>query len=363
VDEVVKPGASRADAYRRAGVDIEAGSRALDLMRAAVRSTFGPQVMADVGYFGGMFALEGTDTVLVASADGVGTKLKLTTLLGAYRYAGQDIVNHCINDILMCGAKPIFFLDYLAAASLVPERLAEVVAGMADACRAAGCALLGGETAELPGIYATGEFDVAGFIVGTVERPRLVLGQGVRPGDIALALPSSGLHTNGFSLARSAFGISDADPEGARSRLGRFEPSLRRTLGEALVEPHRSYLPEIGALVDLPEQPIKGMAHITGGGLVDNIPRALPDSCSVELDTSAWEVPPLFRLIQEEGGVAEAEMARVFNMGLGVVMFAAPEDVPLVEEQAPDLMRVGRVVARTGDDRLILAGTPEVGRS
>ena len=287
-------GPIKADAYRDAGVDIDAGNRAVELMRSAVRATFGPQVLADLGHFGGIYALgEGPHAqVLVSSADGIGTKLKLTSILGTYANAGRDIVNHCVNDILTCGARPIFFLDYVAAEKIVPEQVADVVTGMAAACREAGCALLGGETAEMPGIYRLGEFDVAGFIVGTVQRNQLVLGTGIEPGDFVFALPSSGLHTNGFSLARKVFGLDDSDPQANRERLNRYEPSLGKTLGEALVKPHRSYLSEIAPLLEMPERPIKGMAHITGGGLIDNIPRVLPEGCAVELIGKAGRCRP-----------------------------------------------------------------------
>lgn len=291
-------GAVASDAYRRAGVDIDAGGRAVDLMRRAVKSTQGPQVLADVGYFGGLFALD--EKVLVASADGVGTKLKLAFALGTHRLIGHDIVNHCVNDILTCGARPLFFLDYIASGKIVPEQIAEIVDGMAEACREAGCALLGGETAEMPGMYHDGEYDVAGFIVGSVARDRLILGEDITPGDIVLAFPSNGLHTNGYSLARKVFGL-EGGLEEVRSRLEQYEAALGRTLGEALVEPHRSYLREIGPLLDLPDQPIKGMAHITGGGLIENIPRILPEGCAIELYVDGWEVPPLFKLIEKEG--------------------------------------------------------------
>ena len=351
----------RVDAYRQAGVDIDAGARAVELMRGAVRSTFGPQVMADLGYFGGMYAFGDGGQVLVASADGIGTKLKLTSLLGTYRPAGRDIVNHCVNDILTCGARPIFFLDYIAAEKVIPEQVAEVVTGMAEACREAGSALLGGETAEMPGIYRHGEFDVAGFIVGTVQRDRMVLGEGIEPGDTVVALPSSGLHTNGFSLVRKVFGLDDSNPEAARQRLSRHEPTLGRTLGEALIEPHRSYLGEIAPLLDLPERPIKGMAHITGGGLIDNIPRVLPEGCAAELDAGSWQVPPLFRLIQAEGGIDAGEMARVFNMGLGLIVVTAPEYAPLLLDALPGSSEVGRIIRQAGTERVLITGTPANG--
>jgi phosphoribosylformylglycinamidine cyclo-ligase len=340
-------------AYRQAGVDIDAGSRAVELMRASVRSTFGPQVMADLGHFGGMYRLEGSPDVLVASADGVGTKLKLAFITGTHRAIGQDIVNHCVNDILACGARPMFFLDYIASGKVVPEQIAEVVSGMAEACRDAGCALLGGETAEMPGMYRDGEYDVAGFIVGTVRQEHLVLGENIRPGDVVMALPSSGLHTNGFSLARKVFGLDNDDLDSARERLGVHYEALGRTLGEALVEPHRSYLADVKPLLDRPEKPVKGMAHITGGGLVDNIPRMLPEGCAVELYEDAWQVPALFKLIQEQGRIDPSEMPRVFNMGLGMALVVAPEHVALVEGMAPSSMPVGRVTEDRGDQRVV----------
>ncbi|HYP41753.1 MAG TPA: phosphoribosylformylglycinamidine cyclo-ligase, partial [Chloroflexia bacterium] len=249
----------------------------------------------------------------------------------------------------------LFFLDYIASGRLVPEQTAEVVAGIAEACRAAGCALLGGETAEMPGMYHGGEYDVAGFIVGSVQRDKLVLGEGIIPGDIAIALPSNGLHTNGYSLVRKVFGL-DGHPIEARERLDRYEESLGCALGEALTRPHRSYLPQIAGLLDMPERPIKGMAHITGGGLIENIPRVLPEGCAVELDTEAWRVPSIFRLIQSEGGIAQVEMARVFNMGLGMVFIVAPEHAGLVEEAVPESMPVGRIVRQDGDSRVTLVG-------
>jgi phosphoribosylformylglycinamidine cyclo-ligase len=283
----------------------------------------------------------------------VGTKLKLAFVLGTHRLVGHDIVNHCINDILACGARPLFFLDYIASGKLVPEQTAEVVTGMAEACRAAGCALLGGETAEMPGMYAAGEYDVAGFIVGMVARDRMLLGYDIEAGDVVLALPSNGLHTNGYSLAREVLGLN-GDPERARERLARYDETLGATLGEALTRPHTSYLNDVAPLLDRAERPVKGMAHITGGGLLDNIPRVLPEGCAVELDTVAWAVPPIFRLIQEVGGIERREMARVFNMGIGLVMIVSPEHVELVESMLPGSFRAGRVVASAAGERVSL---------
>ncbi len=344
------------DAYRQAGVDIDAGVRAVALMRSAVRATHGPQVLADLGYFGGLYALDPVapdGPVLVAGADGVGTKLKLAFALGTHRSVGHDLVNHCVNDILTCGARPLFFLDYFASGKLEPEQAAEAVTGMAEACRTAGCALLGGETAEMPGMYSEGEYDVAGFIVGVVARDRMLLGLGITPGDVALALPSNGLHTNGYSLARKIFAL-EGDPRHVREQLYKYEDALGETLGEALTRPHASYLAEVTALLELLERPVKGMAHITGGGLLENIPRTLPSSCAVELYTGEWQAPPIFALIQERGNVSPQEMARVFNMGIGMVIIVAPEDVALVQSRVPQLVRIGLVTEREGSEAVIL---------
>lgn len=339
------------DAYRQAGVDIDAGAKAVELMRSAVRATHGPQVLADVGYFGGLFALDGQ--VLVASADGVGTKLKLAFALGSHRSIGHDIVNHCVNDILACGARPLFFLDYIASGKVVPEQIAEVVTGIAEACREAGCALLGGETAEMPDMYHEGEYDIAGFIVGSVARDRLIMGENIEPGDVVMALPSNGLHTNGYSLARKVFGL-DGEAAGVRERLNEHQEALGCTLGDALIEPHRSYLADIAPLLDLPERPIKGMAHITGGGLIENIPRALPQGCAVELFTGAWSVPPIFELIESQGRIDPTEMARVFNIGIGIVIIVATEHAGMIEGMVSGVLRIGRVVRQEGEDRVVL---------
>ncbi len=350
MDERHVPETTGAGAYRQAGVDIDAGSRAVELMRGAVRSTFGPQVLADVGYFGGAYALD-NGPVLVASADSVGTKLMLTSIMGTYHKAGQDIVNHCVNDILACGAKPIFFLDYVASSHIVPEQIAETVEGMTKACRAAHCALIGGETAELPGIYKTGEFDVAGFIVGSVERERLVLGREIVPDDVVLALPSSGLHTNGYTLARKVLGLEGETVE-VRERLNAYDEALSGTLADVLLEPHRSYLDDIAPLLDMPEQPLKGMAHITGGGLVDNIPRILPDGCAVEIDMNSWQVPAIFRRIEAEGRIDPHEMARVFNIGLGMALIVAPGQQQMVQAMLPGSIKVGTVIRQEGSRRV-----------
>lgn len=334
--------------YAAAGVDITAGNRAVDLMRAAVTATHGPEVLAGVGAFGGIFdavPLQGMKRpALVASTDGVGTKTRVATALGRYDTIGQDLVNHCINDILVQGARPLFFLDYFAASRLVPEIVADVVSGCARACQAAGCALLGGETAEMPGVYAPDELDLAGTIVGVVEQDRIIDGRAIEVGDVVLGLASTGLHTNGYSLARRVF-------EGMDLR-GDF-PALGGSLGDALLAIHRSYLPDIQRLLVGGVRgpvPVRALVHITGGGLIENPPRVLPSTVAMELRRGSWQVPPLFRLIQELGDVVDAEMARVFNMGLGmlvVVPAARAEDAQSLLAAGVQTWEVGRIVPRT----------------
>jgi phosphoribosylformylglycinamidine cyclo-ligase len=345
----------RAAAYQAAGVDIVAGEQAVEMMRARVRATFGPEVLADLGHFGGLYNLgarlglpPGThDPVLVASADGVGTKLRLAILAGSHATIGADLVNHCVNDILTCGARPLFFLDYFAAGTLDPAQAATVVGGLADACRAVGCVLLGGETAEMPGFYAPGDYDLAGFIVGLVERGRMVLGTAIAPGDVVLGLPSAGLHTNGYSLARRALGLDDPDAAVVRARLTEQPPALAAPLGDVLLAPHRCYLPLVAPLLDAPGGPlVRGMAHITGGGLPGNIARVLPPGTGIVLERGAWAVPPIFDLIAARGGVLAAEMPHVFNLGLGFILIAAPEQVAAMQERVPEALVVGQVVAR-----------------
>jgi phosphoribosylformylglycinamidine cyclo-ligase len=350
-------GAGTAAAYRAAGVDIDAGGEALRRIRGHVRSTFGPQVLADVGHFGGLYALPGENkTVLVASADGVGTKLKLAFALDRHDTIGVDLVNHCVNDILACGARPLFFLDYFATGTLEPGTLEAVVRGLAEACRENGCALLGGETAELPGFYAPGEYDLAGFIVGQVRRGAIMDGSAVRAGDVLLALPSSGLHTNGYALARAALGLL-GDPAAVRAALEATPAGLDSPLGEVLLAPHRSYLAPVSVL--LAEGLVTGMAHVTGGGLVDNVPRMLPDGLAARFDLDAWTTPPIFGLIQRWGEVDAAEMYRVFNMGLGFVLACRPDDAARACERVPELLAVGEVVAMgAGAPRVTLAGLP-----
>lgn len=324
--------------YARAGVDIDAGQRAVDLLKSAVRATYTPEVLSDVGNFGGLYdasALHGLQhPTLVASTDGVGTKTKVAAHMGRWDSIGQDLVNHCINDILVQGARPLFFLDYVATDQLIPEQIAAIVGGMAEACKAAACALLGGETAEMPGVYAPGEVDVVGTIIGVVEREAILDGSRIQAGDVLLGLPSSGLHTNGYTLARAA--LADLDWTTQRDDLG-------SSIGEALLAVHRSYLPDVQAMqaagVD-----IRGLAHITGGGIVDNLPRILPSHVDAIIRRGTWPVPPVFNLIQQQGNVRDDEMLRVFNMGIGMLVV-----VPQAQAaQVPNAYRVGEVVVGHG---------------
>ncbi|MEW6574445.1 MAG: phosphoribosylformylglycinamidine cyclo-ligase [Bacillota bacterium] len=306
--------------YARSGVDIDAANRAVSLMKDIIRRTFRPEVLTDIGGFGGLCALPAKyrEPVLVAGTDGVGTKLRVAFMCGRHDSIGIDAVAMCVNDILVSGAEPLFFLDYLAVGKMDPERVAAVVDGVAQGCELAGCALIGGETAEMPGFYGPDEYDIAGFAVGVVERGRIVDGRKITPGDVCIGLPSSGLHSNGFSLARKVF----FDVMGLTVET--FEPSLGRMVGEELLEPTRIYVKTVLALLERFD--IHGMAHITGGGLTENVPRVLPPGLGAVLEPSRWPVPPVFRLIKEHGGVAEAEMFRTFNMGIGYVLIVPPED-------------------------------------
>jgi phosphoribosylformylglycinamidine cyclo-ligase len=334
--------------YRSSGVDIDAGNDTVRRIKALARSTFTSGVLSEIGSFGGLFQLETgrfKEPVLVASADGVGTKLKVAFLSRRHDTVGADLVNHCVNDILVQGAEPLFFLDYLATGRLSPDVAETIVGGIASACRDNGCALLGGETAEMPGFYAEGEYDLAGFIIGVVDKSKLVNGRGVAVGDVLVGIPSSGLHTNGYSLARSI--VFD--------RLGlkvdTHLPELGRSVGEALLEPHRSYLPYIRPLLDGGR--IKAMAHITGGGITDNLPRVLPHGTAAVVDGSAWEVPPLFKWLQRNGEVPSDDMMRTFNMGIGLVIVAARDKAEsLMDELAARGGRDARVI---GD---VVAGEP-----
>jgi len=338
-------------AYARAGVDIDAGRRLAARIKGLARSTARPEVLAGVGPVASLFRLAGyRDPVLVASADGVGTKLNIAAAMGRYDSVGVDLVNHCVNDIFTTGAEPLFFLDYLAGSDLTEEQKLAAVSGMAAACRDAGCALIGGETADMPDVYAPGAFDLAGFIVGVVERDRIIDGSRIEAGDLLLGLASSGLHTNGYSLVRRIFDVGrGGDPAAERAALYRTYPELGLTLGEALLVPHRCYYREVKPL--LPH--LKGIAHVTGGGLIDNVPRVLPEGLAARFDKKNWRVPPIFTLIQQQGKVSEGEMYRVFNMGLGLVLVCAPAAVDAVKSLLSEVMVVGQVAPQTGQDRVI----------
>jgi phosphoribosylformylglycinamidine cyclo-ligase len=338
--------------YRDAGVDIDAQEDALARIKAAVQATRTPGVLADLGAFGGLFRpdLQGMqEPVLVASADGVGTKLEVAHAAGVHDTVGRDLVNHCVNDILVQGARPLFFLDYVATGRLDPAVLAAVVQGVARGCRENGCALLGGETAEMPGFYRVGQYDVAGFIVGIVDRPKVLDGSAVRPGDVLVGLPSAGLHTNGYSLARKLFfevaGLTVHD---------RVEP-LGCTVGEALLAEHRSYLPVLRGALD--ETLVSALAHVTGGGLTDNVPRVLPEGTAAQIDPGAWPLPPLFRWMQETGRIEDHEMRRTFNLGIGMVALVPEGRLDAFEHHLDVLhephWRIGRVVP--GERRVVYA--------
>ena len=361
-------------AYAAAGVDIDAAEGLVARIADLARATRRPEVLADVGPFSGLFRLGAyRDPVLVASTDSVGTKVKLAALLGRYEGLGHDLVNHCVNDILTAGAEPLFFLDYIGGSDVTDDAKLALVAGVAAACREAGCALLGGETADMPGLYAGGDFDLVGFVVGVVERDAVIDGsrpdgRGIRAGDVLLALRSDGLHTNGYSLVRKLFGIGvGGEPDEERARLDREYPGLDGTLADALLAPHRCYYRElkpvlVGAPLAAPSRSgaqraaplLKGIAHITGGGIPGNVPRMLPDALGARIDKRSWDVPPLFRLIQsydpsgERGNIAEEEMYRTFNMGIGIVLAVAPADADAVRSQVPGALVVGEVVRGAG---------------
>ncbi|MFN8445304.1 MAG: phosphoribosylformylglycinamidine cyclo-ligase [Caldilineaceae bacterium] len=322
--------------YKSAGVDIDAGNRAVALMKAAVRSTYTANVLADIGSFGGLFALTQlpANPVLVASTDGVGTKVKLAAELGRWQGIGHDIVNHCVNDILVQNARPLFFLDYVATSKLVPEAVADVVTGIAEACKAVGCALLGGETAEMPGVYAEGAFDLAGTIVGLVDRSQLLpQTDKMQAGDLLIGLPSNGPHTNGYSLIRKAIAGRNLSQE--------IESGV--TLANALLAPHRSYVGEVNRLQQAGIH-VLGMAHITGGGFIENIPRVLPEAIGVQVDMHSWEIPPLFQKLVEWSGLDLQEAFRVLNMGIGMVLIVPASEQKQVLKQLPEASFLGELI-------------------
>jgi len=313
-------------AYAAAGVDIALGNLVKRGLQDKVKTTFGPEVLGRIGAFGGFFRLDLQgikDPVLVSSIDGVGTKLKIAISLGKHDSIAQDLVNHCINDIAVTGAKPLFFLDYIGAERLEPPVFNQLISGFTKACQAGRCALIGGETAQMPDMYHRGEYDLAGCIVGIVDREKIIDGSRIVPSDVLIGLPSNGLHTNGYSLARKVL-LSKM-----RLGLGQKVEGLPKTLGEELLRIHRNYQP---ILAEIPPGRIKGAAHITGGGLIDNLPRILPATCDALIDTSSWKVPAIFRLIQRGGGIAFQEMLEVFNMGIGLVLVVAKRNAAEVIE-------------------------------
>ncbi|MFC1927630.1 phosphoribosylformylglycinamidine cyclo-ligase [Chloroflexota bacterium] len=332
-------------AYALAGVDVSIADKVKKLIAQQARTTFRPEVIGSE-FFGSMFQLRGyREPVLVSSTDGVGTKLRTASLLGKNDTVGRDIVNHCVNDILCCGAEPLFFLDYIAMGKLVPEQVEAIISGIVQACRETGCSLIGGETAEMPGIYSEGNYDLVGFIVGVVEKKGILDGSSIAAGDVILGLPSSGLHTNGYSLARKVFG-TDADP----SCLDKSYPELGKTLGEELLQVHRCYYPQLKPVLPL----IKGIAHITGGGFAGNIPRLLPEGVAAHIKKHSWDILPIFKLIQKEGNIKEEEMYQVFNMGIGITIICSPQQVARIVSILPKAKVIGEVLEGKDEERITI---------
>ena len=334
--------------YADAGVSIDNANRAVSKIREFARSTFNERTLTEIGSFGGMFSgafPDMAEPILVASADGVGTKLKLAFETGIHNTVGADLVNHCVNDILVQGARPLFFLDYFATGKLEPDVTASVVEGMARACKENGCVLLGGETAEMPDFYPPGEYDLAGFIVGVVDKKNVIDGKSIVPGDVVLGIPSNGLQTNGYSLARKLFF------EIGGYKVDSYIEELGTTVGEALLKTHQSFLKPLESLLDLHAEAdksvrtpsIKGLAHITGGGFLENIPRILPDGVSVEINRGSWPEPPIFGLMQRLGNVSDQELFRTFNMGIGMIVICSKSASPKIIMQATGVYELGFV--------------------
>ena len=336
-------------AYAEAGVDIDVMMGSLQNIKADVKSTNTEGVVSEIGSFGGLFKSPGAESLLVSSVDGVGTKLKVANMAGVHNTVGQDLVNHCVNDILVQGARPLFFLDYLGTAALAPEVFEAVVSGFCTACRENGAALLGGETAEMPGLYPQGEYDLVGTIVGTVERDKVITGEKVNEGDVLIGLPSTGLQTNGYSLARKVIF------ETAGKKLDDLVPGTETTFQDALLAIHSSFLHPVMAVLEKVD--IHGMAHITGGGLYDNVPRVLPKSVDAQFDRSTWEVPEIYKFIEEQGGVDHEEMFRVFNMGIGFVLMVSKDEaeatMEILKANNQDAIVIGEVVSGSGKSVLI----------
>jgi len=333
------------ETYALAGVDIYLADKVKGKVAQQVRATFRPEVIGS-GFFGSMFQLKGyNEPVLVSSTDGVGTKLIIASLSGKNNTVGMDIVNHCVNDILCCGAEPLFFLDYIAMGKLRPEQIEVIISGIAQACQEVGCSLIGGETAEMPGIYSHESYDLVGFIVGVVEKKNIIDGSSIVADDVILGLPSSGLHTNGYSLVRRVFGI-DANP----SCLNKFYPELGKSLGEELLQVHRCYYPQLKPALPF----IKGIAHITGGGFIGNIPRILPQGVAAQIHKGSWDILTIFKLIQEKGDIEEAEMYKVFNMGIGMVIVCSPQQVDKIVSILPQAKIIGEIIKKEDEERVII---------
>ncbi|HWB60484.1 MAG TPA: phosphoribosylformylglycinamidine cyclo-ligase [Chthoniobacteraceae bacterium] len=334
-------------AYAQAGVDVDLGNLVKSRIHQRVKVTHGPEVLGKIGGFGGLFRPDFRgmkEPVLVSSVDGVGTKLKIAFAMNRHDTVAQDLVNHCVDDIAVLGARPLFFLDYIGAERLEPPVFEQLIKGFAKACKEAKCALVGGETAQMPGMYNRGEYDLAGTIVGVVDRAKMIDGSHIKPGDVVLGLPSNGLHTNGYSLARKVL----FEKMGLKPTS--MVPGLAKPLGDELLRVHRNYQP---LLAKIPHGLAKGFAHITGGGLVDNLPRVLPKNCDAVIDTRKWTIPPLFRLIQQGGKVDEAEMYQVFNMGIGMTIVASAKDEAAVIRYTR-AKRIGVIESGSGKVRLSL---------
>lgn len=337
--------------YSEAGVDITKGNQAVELMKPLVKSTFRKEVVTDLGGFGGLFAIDKEkyeEPILVSGTDGVGTKLKIAFEMKKHHTVGIDAVAMCVNDVLVNGAEPLFFLDYLAVGKCEPEQVAEIVSGIAEGCKQAGCALIGGETAEMPGFYPVGEYDIAGFTVGIVDKKKIIDGSTIKEGDVVLGLPSTGIHSNGYSLVRKVL------LEKAGLDLAQEIPELGAKLGDVILTPTKIYVKTVLDLLQRAE--IKGMAHITGGGLLENIPRILPEHCQVQIDSNSWPALPVFDLIQREGGIAKYEMYRTFNMGIGFVLITDASNGAKVQERCAQLDQplyvIGKVVS--GEKKVVI---------
>ena len=334
---------SFSESYKEAGVDVTAGYKSVELMKSYVQSTYTQGVIGDLGGFGGLFAPDIANMkkpILVSGTDGVGTKLKLAFLMNKHDTIGQDCVAMCVNDIVCCGAKPLFFLDYMSLWKNIPEMVATIVKGVTDGCKLAGCALVGGETAEMPGLYAENEYDLAGFSVGIVDQEKMINSKNIEPGDIVIGLASSGIHSNGFSLVRKIFNVNEEN-------LKEYKQELGKTLGESLIEPTKIYVKPVLKLLE--EVKVKGISHITGGGFYENMPRMLNESVAINIDKNSYEVPSIFKLIQKEGNIPERDMYNTFNMGIGMAIIVSKEEkekaLEILKESGETAYVIGKVVS------------------